>query len=647
LAVLGLLLAPLLLPPAAGAEPVDPFARPAELEADVRFWIRVYTEVTTDQGLLHDDWNLALVYEVLRFDPADSPAQRERRVQEAKARYTSLLKRFAAGSTDNLTPHETRILHAFGAAAGPRDFRDAIERIRFQLGQADRFHEGLIRAAAWEKHIARTLTQHGVPAEIAALPHVESSFNLAAYSKAGAAGLWQFMPSTARRFMRVDGVVDQRLDPYSATEAAANLMLYNYHLLGTWPLAVTAYNHGPGGLRRAQEELGTSDIAVIVKRYQGKTFGFASRNFYVAFLAALEVDRHAERYFGPITRLPDTDSTPVELPDYVPVDALARAFKVDMGALRVLNPALRPPIWSGSRLVPRGYMLRLPGTPPQTEIAAAWERLPPAQRYLAQRNDGSHKVRRGETLAGIAAVSGVSLPRLLAANGWNAAHAVARGESVRIPLPASRAESAVGAAPGAPPAVAALPPEAAVEALPELEVMAERYVRPPAEPVSQRQTDSAALLPAAAPTGSSDPTDYSVAADGTVIVQAAETLGHYADWSGIGSQALRALNKLHKNAMVTLGRKVKLDLSRVSAEQFATARREYHRRLQEEYFAGHRIAGTETYAVKRGDSLWIIAQQHADLPVWLVAQYNPDVDFNDVRPGTAVTLPRVEVINRQ
>ena len=169
----------------------------------------------------------------------------------------------------------------------------------------------MIRAAAWETHIARVLKQHGVPEEIAALPHVESSFNPFAYSKVGAAGLWQFMPSTAKRFMRVDGIVDERLDPYSATEAAANLMLYNYRLLGTWPLAVTAYNHGPGGLRRAQDELGTSDIAVIVKRYQGATFGFASRNFYVAFLAALEVDRNAEKYFGPITRLPDTENTPV------------------------------------------------------------------------------------------------------------------------------------------------------------------------------------------------------------------------------------------------------------------------------------------------------------------------------------------------
>jgi membrane-bound lytic murein transglycosylase D len=636
------MLAPLANLAKAQAETPEPFVHPAQLEQDVRFWIRVYTEVTTDQGLLHDDWNLGLVYEVLRFDPSASPAQRERRVAEAKLRYATLLRRFAAGSTDDLTPHEQRILHAFGDKADPKDFRDAIERIRFQLGQADRFHEGLIRAAVWEKQIARTLTQHGVPAEIAALPHVESSFNLAAYSKVGAAGLWQFMPSTAKRFMRVDSVVDERLDPYSATQAAANLMLYNYRLLGTWPLAVTAYNHGPGGLRRAQDELATSDIAVIVKRYQGATFGFASRNFYVAFLAALEVDRNAEKYFGPITRLPDTDSTPVELPDYIPVEALAKAFKVDMGALRVLNPALRPPIWNGSRFVPRGYTLRLPGTPPQAEIAAGWDRLPPTQRFLAQRNDGSHKIRRGETLAGIAAASGMSLSRLLAANGWNAAHTAARGDSVRIPLPAARAEGASGA-----PALVADIAAAAEEAPAAPPPVVEKPAAPPNEPVSERQTDSNALLPVAAPSGNSDTTDYSVAADDTVIVQAAETLGHYADWSGVSSQALRTLNRLHKNAMVTLGHKVKLDFSHVSAAQFAATRREYHRHLQEEFFAGHRIAGTENYAVKRGDSLWIIAQQHADLPVWLVAQYNPDVDFNDVRPGTPITLPRVESINRQ
>jgi membrane-bound lytic murein transglycosylase D len=650
---LALLFAPLISGLSLAAEPVDAFAHPPELEPDVRFWIRVYTEVTTDQGLLHDDWNLGLVYEVLRFDPADSPRQRERIVAQAKAHYAELLRRFAAGATDNLTAHERRILHAFGEKTTPAQFRDAIDRIRFQLGQADRFHEGLLRAQAYEANISRVLADRGVPAEIGALPHVESSFNPAAYSRVGAAGLWQFMPGTARRYMRVDSLVDQRLDPYSATEAAANLMLYNYRLLGSWPLAVTAYNHGPGGLRRAQDELGTSNIAVIVKRYQGATFGFASRNFYVAFLAALEVDRNAEKYFGPLTHLPDAQSTVVVLPDYIPVDALAKAFKADLGALRVLNPALRPPIWSHARFVPRGYALRVPGAPQAADIDAAWARLPPTMRYAVQRNDGPHRVRRGETLASIAAAGGVALKQLLAANGLDGTRELARGELVRIPMPASRAEASVAGAatpamPATPAAAATAPPTVAVAvAEAPAEAAIARLPPPPKEPVSERQAASTALLPAAAPTGNADTTDYGVGAGNTVVVQAAETLGHFADWSKVSSQSLLALNKLHKNAMVTLGHKVKLDLSRVSAAQFEASRRDYHRQLQETFFATHRISGTENYVVKRGESLWIIAQQRTDLPVWLVAEYNPDVDFADVRPGTVIVLPRVEGINRQ
>jgi membrane-bound lytic murein transglycosylase D len=205
------------------------------------------------------------------------------------------------------------------------------------------------------------------------------------------------------------------------------------------------------------------------------------------------------------------------------------------------------------------------------------------------------------------------------------------------------------AAPPSPAAVADTPPPVLPEPLADSvpPPAAPKTARAPREPVSARQTEGDALLPAAAPSGNPDTTDYGVGAGDTVIVQAAETLGHYADWSGVSSQTLRTLNKLHKNAMVALGHKVKLDFSKVSAEQFEATRREYHQHLQEDYFAAHRIAGTESYAVKRGDSLWVIAQQHADLPVWLVAQYNPDVDFNDVRPGTVITLPRVAAINRQ
>jgi membrane-bound lytic murein transglycosylase D len=221
-------------------------------------------------------------------------------------------------------------------------------------------------------------------------------------------------------------------------------------------------------------------------------------------------------------------------------------------------------------------------------------------------------------------------------------------------MPASRAEgSAAGVAAAAAnaaaaPAAAALPgieaPSAPTATSPTL---AAAHEPPPKEPVSESQAMSTALLPAAAPSGNGDSADYSVGADNTVVVQAAETLGHFADWAKVSSASLRTLNKLHRKAMVTLGHKVKLDLSHVSAAQFETARRDYHRQLQESFFATHRISGTENYVVKKGESLWIIAQQHSDLPVWLVAEYNPDVDFGEVRPGATIALPRVEAINRQ
>jgi membrane-bound lytic murein transglycosylase D len=210
-------------------------------------------------------------------------------------------------------------------------------------------------------------------------------------------------------------------------------------------------------------------------------------------------------------------------------------------------------------------------------------------------------------------------------------------------MPLSRAEIAGGAA-AAPPLVLATASQASANAVSQPALPAAA----PAEPVSARQTDSAALLPVVAPTGGgSDTTDYSVGPDNIATVQAAETLGHFANWTQTDQNALRVLNKLHKSAMVSVGRKIKLDLSRVSAAQFLAVRREYHRQLQDTFFAAHRIAGTETYLIKRGDSLWTIAQQHEAMPVWLVTQYNPDVDFSEMRPGTSISLPRVEPINRQ
>jgi membrane-bound lytic murein transglycosylase D len=165
-----------------------------------------------------------------------------------------------------------------------------------------------------------------------------------------------------------------------------------------------------------------------------------------------------------------------------------------------------------------------------------------------------------------------------------------------------------------------------------------------AEPVSATQADALgpALGPAIETPNTADPIDYSVGKDDTIYVVAEETLGHYADWLKVTAQRLRQVNKMSFGRPVIIGRKLKLDFSRVSKEDFEGKRKEFHRSLQASYFAGHRILGTEVYIVRRGDSLWTVTQRYARLPMWLLQQYNPDVDFGEMRPGTELTVPKVE-----
>ncbi len=97
--------------------------------------------------------------------------------------------------------------------------------------------------------------------------------------------------------MQIDHVLDERNDPFLATTAAAKLLAYNYSIAGNWPMAITAYNSGLAGARRAMRQFGDNAYGEILRKYDGRTFGFASRNFYVAFLAAKEVDQNQEKYF--------------------------------------------------------------------------------------------------------------------------------------------------------------------------------------------------------------------------------------------------------------------------------------------------------------------------------------------------------------
>ena len=266
----------------------------------------------------------------------------------------------------------------------------------------------------------------GLPRELAALPHVESSFNTYAYSKVGAAGMWQFMRGTGRRFLRIDAAVDERLDPYRATEAAASFLEQNYIVLGSWPLALTAYNHGPGGMKRAQEQLGTSDIVTIVRKYNSRSFGFASRNFYVAFLAALEIDSDPEKFFGPIRRNATDTSVVLEVPAFVPASRIAAVLDLDREDLRRLNPSLLPSVWQ--RRAARAARLRVARADARSISARCSAKLSGGERYDAQVAETQHRVRNGETLSAIATRYGTSIAAIAELNNLDRPYRIRVGQ---------------------------------------------------------------------------------------------------------------------------------------------------------------------------------------------------------------------------
>jgi membrane-bound lytic murein transglycosylase D len=757
----------------AGAETLP---RPPGLEPNVRFWLRIYSEVDTHGGLIHDSERLDVVYETLRFPPGLSPRERERRVEQTKRRYSAILQQLAAGQRSSLSAESERVLALWPEGTSNATLRAGARNVRFQLGQADKFRAGLIRSGQWRAHIQEVLADEGVPVELVALPHVESSFNLRAYSHVGAAGLWQFMRSTARRYMRVDDVVDERMDPHKASVAAARLLAFNYRQIDSWPLAITAYNHGLAGMARAVRTLGTRDIATIVARHQSRTFGFASRNFYAEFLAASEIDRDPERFFGPLLPLPELEHEVVKLDHYYKVASLQSALGVDLETLREHNLALRPSVWSGAKYVPRGYELRVPRhliTQPVDQLLAsisASERLAEQHRdrfykvrrgdtlskiaarqsiserelsalnNLRSRNsirvgqvlrlpddaspgepvamarvepmptDRIHRVRRGDTLTSIARRYGVTEAEVAAANRLNSRHVIVVGQRLRLPgapEPAATPEPVVVAAqaaappPPAPPVAAesaavvapapqpvlqpapqpepqpaapsvpqpapvasptapatAPPPVQEAEPAPEVEVAppsAPAPIAPPAvapseaPPVLASAEPAAPALPAvanpapeSAVPASPDPSNYSVSKGDRIIVQADETLGHYAEWLEVRPTVLRRLNRMKAGAPVVIGRSAKLDFSHVTPEVFEQRRLQYHMALQEEFFEAYAVSGTETHVLKPGESLWYLAKEKFEVPLWLLRQYNPDLDFGALRAGTRMVVPVVE-----
>lgn len=441
---------------------------PTALRPKVDFWKKVFAEHSELDAVIHDRDDVSRVYKVLRFGwmlsegatRAEIDARRRQAVLDEIERIRAILLRLhqRRGAVAGLPAEERRIAELFAADRNPHRFLDAADRqrIRAQSGLRERTARAMEISRQYLPYMERVFRAEGVPVEITRLPFVESSFDVTAYSRVGAAGLWQFMPATGKDYLRIDDAVDERRDPWLATVAAAKFLRGNYDRLQSWPLAITAYNHGRGGMMRAVDQLGTRDIVEVIRRYDGRTFGFASKNFYAEFVAVVEIERDHERYFGRMPRRPALQPDTVEMPAYVPFADVARAAGVPRDDLADLNLALLQPVLRGELFVPRGYRLRLPeGHAPRFRAQLA--SLPSASRQASRAPDRIyHRVRPGESLSAVARRYGVPLRQLMADNGLRNANHVRAGQrlavrssaaSRRAPAPAAGRQTVVAAAP--------------------------------------------------------------------------------------------------------------------------------------------------------------------------------------------------------
>jgi membrane-bound lytic murein transglycosylase D len=276
-----------------------PFPRPAQIESNVKFWIDAFATYGERDFIIHDRDQVWRAYQVLHL-PGEGPPSRAdiSTVNDyLKRKFANILNQLASGSAP--ANYEERQVASLFRNEPPSAYALAAQNLRVQQGMREHFRLGLLRSRYYRTTMERIFSDAGLPPGLVSLAAVESGFYSRARSSAGAVGIWQFMPATGQQFMRINRYHDDRLNPATETEAAAKLLRSNYLTFGNWPLAITAYNYGTAGMAQAAE-LYANDYERIVREYSGAHFGFASKNYYSEFLAALQVSQFEDAYFPDI-----------------------------------------------------------------------------------------------------------------------------------------------------------------------------------------------------------------------------------------------------------------------------------------------------------------------------------------------------------
>ncbi|HOS99810.1 MAG TPA: transglycosylase SLT domain-containing protein [Acidobacteriota bacterium] len=424
----------LFLPPVIPAASASALFSENGLSDQVDFWEQVFTRWGQNQVLIHDRQDLRLVYEIMQLDgdylhdPAAAKAQQQ--AVRSRLEHWEGLLRHAAGRIESGAPPDpatARVLSVVGGRLGrppaAAELRELAGRLRSQRGIREEFAAGWRRAGRYYPHMQTIFRANGIPEEILAIPFFESSFREDSRSRKGATGVWQFIRSTGRTFLRVNRHLDERLDPLLATYGAVKFLRDAHGKLGSWPLAVMAYNHGTNGIFQARQRLG-SDPLTIIRYYSSNQFGFASRNYYSEFLASLRILRQPERYFPNLVQASPWEFREIHLSRSATFAQLQKQYRVPAGVMLDFNPAVIRSRATAKLSFPAGFRLKLPpveipGTTVSDDaapIVATAAPAAPAPATPAGPGPKVHRVQAGETLYRIAMNHKVTVAQL---RQWN------------------------------------------------------------------------------------------------------------------------------------------------------------------------------------------------------------------------------------
>lgn len=597
----------------------DKFPEYKVILANVNFWEKVYSTYSVNTSIIHDQYRLDRVYATVTLLEDGFPNARKhnsRKISQVKKQIRSILLKLAKNPTPR-TREEKRIAALFAHSKKSSVYRKAADNIRAQTGLKERFREGVVRSGAYMNELRKIFRSHGLPQDLAYLPHVESSFNPKAFSKFGAAGMWQFTHSTGKEFLTINYIIDERRDPIISARAAAKFLKRNYAQLGTWPLALTAYNYGPSGMMRAVKQEG--NYAAIFKNYRKGHFKFASRNFYSEFLAAVKAAKRLEQ--SDLVLEKPLRAVTVKLPAYARADRLCQYLGITTAEFRKYNPALRDPVFKGTKYIPKNYQLKLPYRFNNSRLLTA---APPSIFSSQQKRSRFYRVKAGDSASTIALAHKVSLKSLVAANNLNSKAFIRVGQNLRIP--SSNGFSNVVRVAGKDEPVAVLrenkklPPSGGRPAIIEPNLTVAGNLK-----VSNQRKKNNLLV-------------------GTIEVQPDESIGLLADWLKVTPRSIRVTNNLSSNGDIHPGQKIELDFINTKISTFEENRFDFHQELQEDFFNSYQIVGFTSYQVKNGDTIWEICRKKFDLPLWLLKKYNEQLNYTHLELSSKLQVPILKEI---